>query len=469
MQIHNVGDVFTPSSPAKENFVEREKINKRIVRAIQTKGMQIIIYGPSGAGKTTLIENKLLQTYEKHIKTSCMKGMTYNEVILDAFDQLKLFYLAEETKSHTSSIDVNLKANFELINTQLKSNSSATAGEKQVRLIPPQLTAQNLARFMGAAGYCWILDDFHKIDTENKEELSQLMKVFMDSSVEYPELKIICVGAQNTARQVVYYDSEMKGRVAEIKVPLMHKEEIRKIIIKGFQLLNIKKPDENVIRDIYYYSNGLASICHKMCSLICEAMNVVSTLTNIHAPVQAQGGMYIAEYHEIERRDKYSPTVQMLKVGTLGSNASASNSEDEVNHKHLIYAINEYLDDCSDSIKQAFDKAFKISIAPSVLESLTECGEDGESLDGVLSIVKEMGIKIERLELKDVLDKLSCEANGSIVTCNDDSLMYSFNNPFLMTFARNLFEHVEYKHKMSQGELFDMMNSALNSMQRSIT
>src|SRR5690606_6742915 len=101
------------------------------------------------------------------------------------------------------------------------------------RALPPQLTPQALGKFLGAAGACWVLEDFHKIEESQKEHLSQLMKVFVDMADEFPDLKIIAIGAVDTARQVVQYDDEMKNRVAEIPVSLMHPDEIKAIIKKG--------------------------------------------------------------------------------------------------------------------------------------------------------------------------------------------------------------------------------------------
>ena len=163
MEIFDVNDIFTPSSPAKVNFIERKKLNKRIVRALKTKGMQMIVYGQSGSGKTTLLENKLYQVYSSHIKTSCMKGATFQSVLLDAFDQLCPYFIAEKSSSNEVSLSASLKTSFQLIANELEAMSKSSTGEKRIRVLPPQLTAQNLARFMGEAGVCWVLDDFHKV------------------------------------------------------------------------------------------------------------------------------------------------------------------------------------------------------------------------------------------------------------------------------------------------------------------
>jgi len=230
---YTIGEIFTPSSPATVNFIEREKINTRIVSALKTKGKQIVIYGNSGSGKTTLIENKLKQVYEKHIKTNCMEGMTYENVILDAFDQLAHYYLDERNVTRKKITNLSVASTVKIIKAQISRSHEEGEQATMKRSLPPQLTGSNLAKMLGESNYCWVLEDFHKITGNDKKRLSQLMKVFMDHSDQYPELKIIALGAVNTARQVVMYDVEMRRRVAEIKVPLMTEDEIHKIIKHG--------------------------------------------------------------------------------------------------------------------------------------------------------------------------------------------------------------------------------------------
>lgn len=74
---HSVRDVFTPTKPARIAFVEREEVNDKLVNALRTPGKQLVVYGHSGTGKTTLLLNKLQQLYEHHITTRCMKGLKF--------------------------------------------------------------------------------------------------------------------------------------------------------------------------------------------------------------------------------------------------------------------------------------------------------------------------------------------------------------------------------------------------------
>jgi hypothetical protein len=43
-----ITDVFTPTTPAKYAFVERQGLNDQLVEALMTPGKQVVVYGPRG-------------------------------------------------------------------------------------------------------------------------------------------------------------------------------------------------------------------------------------------------------------------------------------------------------------------------------------------------------------------------------------------------------------------------------------
>jgi len=168
MKKFQVREVFTPTSPARIAFVDREAINSKLVNALQTPGKQIIVYGNSGSGKTTLLANKLSQLYERHITTRCMKGLKFEQLILDAFDQLAPFFTSERTAAKKHSTSVDITGSYLAIQSKINSTVTTEASQKEVRLLPPQLTPQALGKFLGAAKCCWVPEDFHKIDEPEK-------------------------------------------------------------------------------------------------------------------------------------------------------------------------------------------------------------------------------------------------------------------------------------------------------------
>ena len=108
MTIYFTRDVFTPAKPARIAFVERDSVNDKLVNSLTTPGKQIVVYGHSGTGKTTLLANKLTQLYERHITTRCMKGLKFEQLLLDAFDQLSPFYTQERQSVVKTSTGIDL-------------------------------------------------------------------------------------------------------------------------------------------------------------------------------------------------------------------------------------------------------------------------------------------------------------------------------------------------------------------------
>lgn len=265
--------VFTPSSIAKLTYVNRKTLEDDLEKFIETPGMQIVLYGHSGCGKSTLILNKLEKLNLKSVKTSCESRTTLNDIIAQAFDSLNVFYENERTGKFTTSTSAKLSTEYKSIKSELSGSYSEEKGTKHSRILPIQLTAQRLAEFMGAAGCLWIIEDFHKVAESEKKKIADVLKVFMDASFHSPLVKIVCIGAVGTARELVELESNLSSRVAEIFVPLLNNQELIQIPKTGFKLLNLECPDA-VIQKIAHYSNQLASVCHQICFDICHSRKI---------------------------------------------------------------------------------------------------------------------------------------------------------------------------------------------------
>ena len=408
MPNYDTNKVFTPTTPAINTFVARDhKINKHLRDALNTPGKQIVLYGHSGCGKTTLITNELKKIYENHVTTRCMDGMTFDNIILDAFDQLGKFYKETTSKNELKiapevSVDyLDIKGSIKLFELSRQKETTHKS------FVPPQLTPQRLGKFFGESKCCWILEDFHKISGREKTKTSQIMKVFMDMAVDYAELKLIALGAVGTARQVIEYDKEMNNRVSEILIPYMKEIEIEGIIETGEQLLNIKF--NKAVKDkIVTYSCGLPSICHQLCLNICFNKGILKT-----------------------QKDKVTFTLADF---------------DE--------AIEKFVEERSDTLKAEFDKAIKVPNHSSVnrpievLKAALRTGKDEFSFDDVF--VKISDRKSQRTEIEKVLLELCSTNRSEILVYDENSNKYRFNNLFTKSYVSLRFsdeEETEVKPK----------------------
>lgn len=394
---HHVRDVFTPTTPARLTFVERELINNKLVNALRTPGKQVVVYGHSGSGKTTLLSNKLSQLYENHVSSRCMKGMNLDQLVLDAFDQLSSFYVEEKSADSKNKISPQIGADYWGMKIQIGASLEEGTSSRNKRVCPPQLTPQALARFLGAAHCCWVLEDFHKVDESERVKVSQMMKVFMDMADSYRDVKVIAIGAVDTARQVVQYDSEMRNRVAEIHVPLMTDDEILEIIRIGESLLNISITD-TLKKTIAHYSNGLASVCHHICLNTCVAAGIERT------------------------------TISSCRL----------------DESHMKAGLSHYLEEASDTMKYAFDRAFKrkkngkFDNCRLILAALSASNQEGATHAEILSGIGISSYPSGNLTL--YLRELQTEERGAIIRSDSVSGKYSFADPIYRAYCLAFFE-----------------------------
>ncbi len=410
----SVFDVFTPTRHAEKGFVEREKeLNNQLVQSLRTPGMQVVLYGHSKSGKSSLIFNKLNQLYENVVITRCMDGMNMNQLLVNAFDSLDKYYIKGASNNINSSISVGYN------NIKAQMDSSIT--EITERIVPVQLTAQRLAEFFGEISCCWVLEDFHKIELSEKKKLSQMLKVFMDTATEYPDVKIIAIGAVGTGREVVEYDIEMKDRVTEINVPLLSPQEIAKIIYKGEELLNLKFKN-SVIKKIQKYSNGLGSICHQLCLNMCINQDIHS-----NAPERVS-----------------------------------------FNDSHLNTAIQTYLNSRSDSMKKAFDEAVKIKRSGKyengklILNAIIELDKEECTYNEILSIIQKENIEYPAGNLTLYLKQLTSSDRGAILRYDASANKYSYTDPFMKAYAQCLIDSKDLDSK----EEFDFQISIKDLLKR---
>lgn len=402
MQVYSVFNVFTPSKPATLAFVERPSLNENLVNAIRTPGKQVVVYGHSGSGKTTLLTNKLRQLYESHITSRCLISTTIDQLILDAFDQLNPFYEKTRNAGQTDGLKASIEKEYFGIKTALEASQTLSSTTTRERFLPPQLSPATLARLMGGARACWVIEDFHKVPESEKTKLSQVMKVFMDTAADFPEVKIIAIGAVDTARQVVQYDPEMKNRIAEIHVPLMTNDESREILTKAEQLLGLQIPAD-IKNKIVHYANGLASVCHHLGLNLCHAKGVQVT------------------------------AVPAVVFGM----------------QDFQKAFDGYVSEMSDTLKSAFDKAFRKKKAGKfdncrlIIQALGAFDQEGATFNEVFRKIRETTPNYPSGNLTLYITQLTRVERGGIIRYDLDSGRYSFADPIYRAFSVALFKKPE--------------------------
>jgi energy-coupling factor transporter ATP-binding protein EcfA2 len=385
---YTLEEVFTPNTIAKLTYVKRELIEEDLEKYIKLPGKQIVVYGHSGSGKTTLLRNTLIKLDKKFIRVHCEKSTTFEDIILQAFDELNAYYISEHSLSTTNKISTEIKADYKAISSKISNEISTSTSEKVVKIVPPQLTPMKLAKFLGEAQCILVIEDFHKVNDSEKQRIADVIKIFIDSANEYPEVKIVCIGAVGTARELIELDSNLNSRIAEVLVPLMSNPQIESIIEKGMELLNIKM-EQNIIDKIVYYSNNLASIAHQMCYDIC-----------------------------------YHTGIKKMRVFKKG-----------LKEDSFKVAVNSYVRKNSDTFSKTYDNVVSNPFGWNVLKKFDFTEKEYLSFDEILkSMPREK--KNANDDLEDFMNQLGTPEYEEIIRYDRNSKKYSISSPFFRAYLK---------------------------------
>lgn len=238
-KIYKLKEVFTPTTSANIAYIERNAIEAKLSKALDIPGKQIVIYGHSGSGKTTILNHMLKERKTIKVVSRCTTTSTIQSIILDAFDSLNPYYTENISDTNKSSLTGDMSSEYLGIKSAISSTIETSNSKTQKRILPPQLTMQRLSYFIGKANALWVIEDFHKVSENEKTNISQMMKLFMDMATEFPNSKIVILGAADNGYEVVQYDAELTNRISEIEVPLLTESEIEQILQKGTTALNL--------------------------------------------------------------------------------------------------------------------------------------------------------------------------------------------------------------------------------------
>lgn len=412
---HQLESVFTPSNAAKVNYVRRTELEKKIDKALKIVGTQLIVYGHSGSGKTTLVRKALSRNNRNFIKTSCISTSTLEELIVNAFDKLNPFYSSKKSVKHTSKISSTLKAAYAGIDSALQAESSVEHTAEFQRVLPVQLTYEKLAEFLGAANCVWLIDDFHKVSDSEKKKLAEVMKAFVDISDDYPEVKIIALGAVNSPREVVNYNDELKPRLSETLVPLLNNTELRSIIENGAKLLNVEF-QENLINQTVSYSNSLGSICHILSYNHCDLNGVDKTC-------------------------RYTK---------------------EIPANVIKDSVEDYVKDKADTYQEKLDNALKqrerkFKNARLILNAIIQLNKEYVTHNEILSKIQEVQSDYPQGNCTTYLKKLISSDGNEILRFDENSGTYSFSDPFFKAFCKMALEKLDKENKDEIGDIKEIL------------
>lgn len=266
-------DVFTPKTIATREMFERRNepdldgnpgLQDNLRDAMREQGGQVILFGDTGVGKSSLLRYAAEDERLEFITVECFSSKTYEDLIEDAIRKLVEVREIKRTTATTVGAEAEgeLKVKF-LVSLKGKLLGSHEHG-REFEVVENTPLDALLAAMRATRTSLVVLDNFQNITSEETRHLvAQTMEFLSDRAAETNDVKMVVIGIAEDAPALIGGSGSFRRRVTEIGVPRMPDDEIRAVLTRGFRLLDVTVPTE-VINRLVFYSDGFPYFAHLM-------------------------------------------------------------------------------------------------------------------------------------------------------------------------------------------------------------
>ncbi len=267
-------EVFTPSTLARLNYVARPSIEDRFVDAARTPGRAIFVFGPPGAGKSSLVDRKLLETYPGHVITPCSPSDSLESLVTNAFDLLAPFRTRQVTTER------NETASFEL--SPIPSGPKFTLGrgvktsQLQEAAVSGERTISALIRELGRREYCWVLEDAHFLSETAQRDLVGVVRAFSEASREFPYVRLVVLSSNVIPTSHATLTRSEMARLERLSIPAMSADDLQTMLQRGGDLLNVDFAD--IASALVHAARMDSRLVHYLALELCRTLHLEFTL-----------------------------------------------------------------------------------------------------------------------------------------------------------------------------------------------
>lgn len=264
-------EIFTPTSLVKPEMFEprrepdlRGKLNVQelLMGALRNPGEQVLIYGDSGVGKTSLLRHAAAELGIPLVSIGCLSERSYEAIVRDCVGNLIDFTEVGFTESENVVFGTDVGVGVPKLMSVKGTTKSEFGRAQSFRAVQKEPIDVLLAAMKATGRRLIVLDNFQNVDDADARRLvGQTMERLSDRSSETGDAKLVVIGVASDATSLLSRSGSITRRTTEIGVPRMPDDEISQIFAKGFRLLDLA-PDVGVVERLVYFSDGFPYFAH---------------------------------------------------------------------------------------------------------------------------------------------------------------------------------------------------------------
>ncbi|QJD60373.1 hypothetical protein HG264_16570 [Pseudomonas sp. gcc21] len=275
---HKTIDVFGVKSTLIKSYVERETVDERFREALSS-GNEVIVYGSSKQGKTSLILKHLRP--EDYIKVECSPQTTTIDIYKSVLRQLGVTFLESESVEasyeHGGKVGGGFKVKVPFfgsgdVKAELSDRAKDGTSRTQTHIEYNLALAQDVSELLQTHSFSKfvVLENFHYLPHEVQEALAYDLRIFQDHHFVF-----IVLGIWREANRLVQFNGDLLDRVTEVPVEPWDKADFFSVLEKGEALLNVDFSE--VREELVAESFDSVGVVQELCKLCCLDAGVKET------------------------------------------------------------------------------------------------------------------------------------------------------------------------------------------------
>ncbi|KGK16805.1 hypothetical protein [Vibrio navarrensis] len=270
MTTYLTADVFGVRSKLIRSYIERDSVDEKFKKAIKD-GNEVIVYGSSKQGKTSLILNHLSES--DYIKVECSPQTKSVDIYKSILRQANISYVesesSEDAYEHGGKLSTGIKIKIPFFGD---TSASADLSDKKSDKVTSHKTyveynlelAQDVSELLKKynVNKYFVIENFHYLELSVQETLAYDLRVFQDH-----HLIFIILGIWREANRLVQFNGDLLDRVTEVPVEPWSSADFEKVIAKGQKLLNVdfSEVKDRLISDSFDSVGVVQEICKQCC------------------------------------------------------------------------------------------------------------------------------------------------------------------------------------------------------------
>ncbi|MGA7767000.1 MAG: hypothetical protein WCA27_12360 [Candidatus Sulfotelmatobacter sp.] len=283
-QDYTTDAVYGISRDVPLNYTTRPNVDEKFINNL-TREKHIVVYGSSKQGKTCLRKHCLSESDYIHVQ--CSNKWTLEEIHANVLKRagFKVEQSEKKTTSGKNKIVASIGATIFGIGSTVGGEKEASTTEEKtttaLELDPSDVNDVIAALESIKFNKYIVLEDFHYLPLETQKDFAVALKAFHEAS----KLCFIVIGVWLEENRLLVYNGDLTGRVVAINADTWTEPELRTVISKGAELLNVQFTDDFMHQLIHECFNNVY-IVQETCRQVC----LENRITHTSAELMSLGG-----------------------------------------------------------------------------------------------------------------------------------------------------------------------------------